>query len=238
MLKAVLFDLDGTLLPLDLDLFIKKYFEALGPYFAHKIEPKIFLKELMLSTEEMIKNIGQFTNEEVFMDNFLPRIKANREEMYPLFEKFYEEEFPKLKEHTGYTCLAREIVGHAFQKGYKIVLATNPIFPRKAVEHRMEWAGVLDLPWSHITYYENSRFSKPNPAYFQDISDKLGVMPEECLMVGNDVQEDLVSSTIGMKTFLVTDCLINRGNPLFSPDYEGDYLSLHKFIFSLPQIGK
>ena len=33
---------------------------------------------------------------------------------------------------------------------------------------------------------------------------KLNVSPEECLMVGNDVSEDMIAETIGMKVFLIT----------------------------------
>ncbi|MDK2824530.1 MAG: hypothetical protein PWQ67_282 [Clostridia bacterium] len=236
MLKAILFDLDGTLLPLDLEIFVHRYFEILGPFFAHKVEPKIFLKELMAATEAMINNPGNFTNEEVFMENFLPAIKQNKEEIFPLFEDFYLTEFPKLKKYAGHSPLAAQIVGQAVDKGYKIVLATNPIFPKMATEHRMDWAGINKLPWDLVTTYENSRYSKPNPAYFREVCSKLAIIPGECLMVGNDVQEDLIAGTLGMKTFLVTDCLIDRGNPVYTPDYQGSLENLYEFICNLPEI--
>jgi FMN phosphatase YigB (HAD superfamily) len=236
MFKAILFDLDGTLLPLDLEIFVHKYFEALAPVFAHKVEPKKFIKELISATEAMINNTGVTTNEEAFMQRFLPAIGQEKEEMYPLFENFYQTHFPKLKEYAGHSHLSEKIVGQVIQKGYKVALATNPIFPEMATRHRMEWAGIGELPWNLVTTYENSTFSKPNPKYFQEVCSKLGLAPQQCLMVGNDVQEDLVAGTIGMRTFLVTDCLIDRGKPEYKPDYQGTLEEFYRFVCDLPQV--
>jgi len=235
MFKAILFDLDGTLLPLDLEVFVHQYFEALAPFFAHKVEPKKFIRELMLATEAMISNTGTSSNEKVFMEKFLPAIGQDAEEMYPLFEEFYLNEFPKLEKYAGHSVLAEKIVGQVILKGYKAALATNPIFPELATKHRMEWAGIHQLPWDLVTTYETSTFSKPNPRYFQEVCTKLDLSPQECLMVGNDVQEDLVASTLGMKTFLVTDCLIDRGKPVYQPDYQGSLEDLYKFVCGLPK---
>lgn len=236
MFKAVFFDLDGTLLPLDLEIFVHRYFKALAPFFTDKVEPQKFVKELMLATEAMINNTGNISNEEAFMQKFLPAIGQEKEEMYPLFEKFYEKEFPKLKEYAGHSELAEKIVGQAVAKGYRVILATNPIFPEMATRHRMEWAGISHLPWELVTTYENSRFCKPNPKYFQEICSKMSLTPQECLMVGNDVQEDLVAGTLGMQTFLVTDCLIDRGKPVYKPDYHGTLEEFYKFVCQLPNV--
>ncbi|MGI6066349.1 MAG: HAD family hydrolase [Bacillota bacterium] len=234
MLKVLMFDLDGTLLPLDFDLFFHKYFETIAPYFQEIIEPAIFVKKLMASTYDMINNPGQFTNEQVFMDSFLPAIRQNKDTMYPLFEKFYEEEFPKLKKYAGYSQWSAQAIQKALDKGYRICLATNPVFPRRAIEHRMSWAGIERFPWEFVTTYENSYGCKPNPAYYKGICRVLKVTPKECLMVGNDVQEDLVAQTLGMKTFLVTDYLIDRGEPRYEPDYRGSLEELYNFMCGLP----
>ncbi|MGI6225784.1 MAG: HAD family hydrolase [Peptococcales bacterium] len=233
MFKAILFDLDGTLLPLDLEVFVHNYFGQLAPFLAHKVEPKKMVKELMLATEAMINNDGAKTNEEVFMEKFLPAIGRERAEMEPLFEEFYLRKFPDLKKYAGHSVLAEKIVRQAIGSGYKVALATNPIFPEMATRHRMEWAGIHELPWELVTTYENSAFCKPNPQYFQEVCKKLEISPEECLMVGNDIQEDLVAGTLGMKTYLVTDCLIDRGTPKYQPDYQGSLEDLYGFIRSI-----
>jgi FMN phosphatase YigB (HAD superfamily) len=235
MFKAILFDLDGTLLPLDLEVFVHKYFEALAPFFAHKVEPNKFVKELMNATEAMFNNTGAISNEEAFMQKFLPAVGQKKEEMYPLFEEFYLKHFPKLSKYAGHSELSEKIVGQAIEKGYRVALATNPIFPEMATRQRMEWAGIDRLTWDLVTTYENSAFCKPNPRYFQDVCNRMGILPTECLMVGNDVQEDLVAGTLGMQTFLVTDCLIDRGKPQYIPNYQGTLEDFYQFVSKLPK---
>lgn len=234
MYQLIMFDLDGTLLPLDIEVFIHRYFEAVTPFFKEIVEPEVFFKNLMLSTQMMMQNQGERTNEEVFMQNFLPAVGRDRDTMYPLFNRFYEQEFPKLKKYAGYSAWAAKVVGHLVEKGYSIVLATNPVFPRRATEERMSWAGIAHFPWSLVTSYENSRGCKPNIHYYQEICDKLRVSPEDCLMVGNDAQEDMVVETMGMDTFLVTDYLIDRGEPKYRVRHRGTLEELFGFVKDLP----
>lgn len=238
MFKAVLFDLDGTLLPLDLDIFVKNYFASVGKYFGDKVNPEVLVKYLGKGLKGMLSNPGEISNQEIFMDIFLKGIEKDKEEMYPLFDKYYLEEFPNLKEHTNFSSLSRKIIGQVVEKGYPIVLATNPVFPRQATLHRMEWAGIKDMPWKLVTTYEKSFTCKPNPEYFKYVCNEVNVKPEECLMVGNDMQEDLPASDLGMKTFLVKDYLIDRGSPKYKPDYEGSLEDLYKFVCDLPKANK
>lgn len=236
MIKAILFDLDGTLLPLDMEKFIKGYFKGLSSYFAEIVEPQVFIKELLTATQLMVENPGEFSNEEVFMGAFLPAINQERLGMEPLFEKFYVEEFPKLKELVSGNSLAPRIVDKAVERGYKTVLATNPLFPQLAIHHRMDWAGVKNHPWELVTSYEDFYSAKPNIAYFQEIAAKIGVEPQECLMIGNDAQEDMVASEIGMGTFLVTDHLIDRQAPQYQVQNRGTLAELKDYIANLPAL--
>lgn len=237
MMDVLLFDLDGTLLPVDLETFTRNYFKAVGGYFCQVAEPGTFLKHLMFSTEAMIRNMGPTTNETVFMDNFLPAIGKDGKMISAMFNRFYEDEFPKLKQHAGFSPWAGKAIKTGLNKGYRLGLATNPLFPLIATEQRMAWAGVEQVPWELVTTYENSRGCKPNPGYFLDVCRQLQVVPEECLMIGNDVQEDLVAGTLGMTTFLVTDCLIDRGSPGYVPDHQGSLEDLQRFIDALPAVG-
>jgi FMN phosphatase YigB (HAD superfamily) len=109
-------------------------------------------------------------------------------------------------------------------------VATNPVFPRRAIWERLRWVGVDDLPLAHVTVYEETCFCKPHPRYYLEVAKRLGVKPEECVMIGNDMQEDMVASTVGMKTFFLKEYRIDRGRPSFTVDQEGSLADLLESI--------
>ncbi|MGZ4111111.1 MAG: HAD family hydrolase [Tumebacillaceae bacterium] len=229
-LTTLLFDLDGTLLPMDNDRFTKGYFKHLVPHVAHLIGPEDFVKQLWKSTEAMVRNDDwKLTNEQVFKQDFLSALNAKEADFWPGIERFYANEFGELSHLAEPTPLARQVCEAALAKGYRLVLATNPLFPREATLHRMRWAGIADLPFELVTTYENSHFCKPNPNYYREIVQKIDVSPEHCMMVGNDSYEDLLAGTLGMKTFYVTDCAIDEGKAL-PFDHKGTMSDLLQFI--------
>lgn len=210
MLKYILFDMDGTLLHFDHEEFAREYFTLLGAKLAHLVEPKQLIRQLLLSTEEMVKNLDENkTNEQVFWDHFIEKLNISAEVLRPVVNQFYVQDFGMLRRVTKSDVNVRKILNTVISKGKGVVVATNPIFPMVAVKQRLEWAGVADIPFQHITSYEKSHFCKPNIEYYQEILQQIACRPEECLMVGNDVEEDLVAAEIGIKTYLVTDNLIN-----------------------------
>lgn len=220
-IRAILFDLDGTLLPIDTDQFIHSYMKILSSYVSHLVDPQVFIKELWASTMKMIQSEeDHLTNREVFDSDFFPKMERAKE-MIPLVDRFYEEEFPKLGELVNSHAFIPQLIEAAKNKGYRLVVATNPLFPKSAIYQRILWAGARPEDFEHITTYENCHYTKPNPKYYQEIVQVLGLDPRECLMVGNDVQEDMIAQSIGMKTYLVTDKVIDRGEPRFIPDGRG-----------------
>jgi FMN phosphatase YigB (HAD superfamily) len=118
------------------------------------------------------------------------------------------------------------VIGVLKEKGMRCVLATNPIFPEAATLHRISWAGLDPKDFLLYTTYENSRHCKPNPEYYRDILAQIGEDPEACLMVGNDVQEDMVARELGMQVFLLTDCLLDRMKTDLSQYPHGDFSAL------------
>ena len=115
-------------------------------------------------------------------------------------------------------------------RGYRVALATNPIFPHVATEHRIRWAGLTPEDFEIYTTYETSTFCKPNPAYYLEVARSLGAAPEECLMVGNDANEDMAARALGMDVFLLTDCLINTKNRDISVYLQGDFAALNAYL--------
>ncbi|MBA4601874.1 HAD family hydrolase [Thermoactinomyces mirandus] len=227
MIKACLFDLDGTLLPMDTMAFAKVYLNALASKVKHLISPQKLIKAIWQATEAVIRNDEEdLTNEQVFEREFIHLTGIRREEIWPYFDDFYAHEFPALSKYTQMSPLSRKVVETAILNGYKVVVATNPVFPEMAILERLRWAKIDDLPFEWITVYENSHFCKPNPRYYLSVAEKIGVHPEECVMIGNDMQEDMVASTVGMKTFFLTDYRIDLGKPVYPVDEEGSLQDL------------
>jgi FMN phosphatase YigB (HAD superfamily) len=212
-LKAVFFDLDGTLLPMDQEIFVKAYFSLLAKKMApHGFDPQLLVKGIWAGTEAMIRNDGSCTNEERFWQVF-PTVCGERVREYePVLDDFYRKEFQQVKDVCGFDADADRAVKAVREKGWMAVLATNPIFPSVATESRAKWAGLDLSDFAHYTVYENSSSSKPNLLYYQSLLDRFGLKGEEVLMVGNDVGEDMIAETLGMKTFLITRDLINKKN--------------------------
>ncbi len=232
-LKAVLFDLDGTLLPMNQDMFINSYLELIADKFADKYDPKTLIKTIWDGTTAMVANNGERTNEELFWRMFGEEFGESSLKDKPLFDKFYTSDFESLKEKCGYAEEPSKIVAFLRNAGVAIALATNPIFPRTATEKRARWAGLEPSDFKLVTSYENSRFCKPNPAYYSDIAERMGVTCKDCLMVGNDVSDDMSARKTGMTTFLLTNCLINRKNEDISEYPNGGFSDLLKYIEDL-----
>lgn len=234
MIKAILFDLDGTLLPVDQDVFTKKYFDALAKNHARRgCDPKLTVDCVWKGTVAMLKNKGEDTNENVFWRVFEAEFGKSKAEIKPLFDDFYARGFDETKETCGYTDKANAAIKAAKAHGVPIVLATNPIFPVEAQVKRAEWAGVDPNDFTLITSYENSRYCKPRPEYYIDIANALGCRPEECLMIGNDTSDDMTAAKIGMKVFLITDCLINKPDLDISVFPHGNAGELVEFLKAL-----
>lgn len=205
-MQAVLFDLDGTLLDLDLDAFLRRYFRALGQPVAAIVgddEAAGVIRAILGSTGAMSLPHPGRTNQEVFYADLLARTGLDLEEHWATFDRFYDEVFPTL----GDGCLprpgARQTVERALDLGLRVAVATNPIFPRKAIDHRVAWAGLDDLALPLVTSYEIMHACKPSPEYFEETALMLGVDPSDCMMVGDDAGLDMPASATGMSTFFV-----------------------------------
>jgi len=210
-ITTILFDLDGTLLPQDQDLFLKSYFKRLVQKLApYGYDPDLTVKAIWKCTGAMISNDGSCTNEQAFWRDFAAICGEHVVHDMPLFDEYYRNEFQQVATDCGFNPKAAECIAALKQKGFRLALATNPLFPTIATESRMRWAGLNKEDFELYTTYENSSYCKPNLDYYRAILQQLNVQPEECLMVGNDVDDDMVARDLGMQVFLLTDCLINK----------------------------
>ena len=234
MITTVLFDLDGTLLPMDQEEFLKAYMSGLAKkMLPHGYDADLLIKSIWKGTGAMVMNDGSTRNDEVFWNTFSAVYGKDTRSDEPIFEDFYRNEFQEVRHACGFDSRAADAIREIKALGYKVVLATNPLFPAIATYSRARWAELNPDDFALITTYENSSHCKPNPDYYREILGKLNLKPEECVMVGNDAAEDMVAGTLGLKVFLLTDCIINKDNRDISQYPNGSYPELLKFIRSL-----
>lgn len=236
MRKTFFFDLDGTLLPLELELFIELYYGGIkksGVFntICEKEGKEIFQKGVFA----MLANDGGALNSEVFFRTVEHFSGVDKDILIPEMNSFYENEFSKIKHCSRTDERVISVIKELKQKGYRLILATNPIFPRAATDQRIKWAGLNRGDFEYVSYYDNSRYCKPNPKYFVEILDHLNLRADDCYIVGNDVKEDMCAVALGFQGFLVLDHVIGDIKKVRECE-QGDYSDLLDFARNLPQI--
>jgi len=232
--KAILFDMDGTLLPMNMHHFSSNYFKLLYMKLAkYGLKAEDFAGNIWASVGAMVKNDGSRTNEKAFWDKFEELTGVSFDTAGADCNDFYGHEFHQAKAFTGENPLAKEAVRIAREKADKVILSTNPLFPMVGQESRMSWVGLTPADFDLVTSYESDSFCKPNPEYFRSIFNRIGVAPSECLLIGNDENEDMYAGTLaGMDCYLVTDCIeASEEHPWNGP--KGTFTEMIKMLESL-----
>ena len=178
----------------------------------------------------MISNDGSQTNADAFWKVFARLLGEGTYKDIPAFDAYYRAQFVAAKAACGYNAKAVEIVKKLNKCGHTVVLATNPLFPSVAQAARIGWAGLGEGDFAYISHYENSHYCKPNIRYYEEIVNKLRLAPTECVMVGNDVNEDMIAERLGMKVFLITDCLLNPDGKDISVYPHGSFCDLENYL--------
>lgn len=232
MTRALLLDLDGTLLKNDLNTFTPIYFRALTEAVAPHVEAEAFLTALGAGVQAMLRSEDRSrSNAEVFWTEVEPRLPVSRSALEPALTRFYDEAFANLAHVTEPIAGAAELIAAARAAGIRLAVATNPIFPRRAIEHRIDWAGLDAADFDLITCYETMHSTKPHPGYFREILDLLGVRAGEALMAGNHLSDDIAGAQqAGLKTFLVDTFAIEDVKVV--PDGRGSLDDLRRFVLS------
>lgn len=208
-IKAVLFDMDGTLLPMNQKEFTSAYFRELAKKLCPVtgIAPDELTAAVWKGTKAMIVNDGSRLNTKAFWDTFSAVTGIPEETARPICDKFYVNEFENTRAFTQDSPYAVEALKTVHEKGLRAVLATNPLFPTDGQLTRLHWTGLTENDFEFITAYDTERFCKPNPEFYRSVLKRLGLEPQECLMIGNDVEEDMIAaSSIGINCYLLTDC--------------------------------
>ena len=256
MIDTILFDLDGTLARFNQDEFISLYFKELSKVFIRLgLDAEKACKGVWAGTKAMVLNDGSVFNTVRFWDAFAEFVGIQGEQLRAAEEacdNFYTNEFNVIKSIVKQSDIPKRIVRTMVQRGYFVVLATNPLFPPCAVDSRLGWIGMNRDDFRFITHYENSTYCKPNPDYYNEVLTKIEQMrqneqspgifrhlrnlKEQCLMVGNHPAEDMCAVKLGMEVFLVTDFMENETNIDISQFRHGTIGDLEKFLMALPEL--
>lgn len=230
--KVILFDLDGTLLRVQMTEFIPRYVHGLAACCADSVRPGKFEKAMLGAIRTLIRDEGcrEITNEQRVIAYLHQQLAVPAEVIKDSFARFQKDGLSDLEGLVKPIPLARKILEECQERGVPLVLATNPVFPAFMIQARLQWGGLGDLHFAHLTSFENSCFCKPQPGYFQEIAALLKVAPEDCLMVGNDTCHDLSAAAVGMETFLVDTWLVEREDALLPCNNRGDHLELQAFL--------
>lgn len=207
MIDAILLDLDNTLLGNSMRTFIPRYFALLGRYAQKYMDEEAFIQMLLASTDATVRNTDTaVSNQQAFWQDFEERSGLDAAELEAYFDNFYRSDFHQLQQVTQRLPAAVDLVRACFAQDLKVVVATNPLFPRPAIEARLAWAGVpvTDYDYALVTTYETMHATKPHEAYYREILDKIDVRPERALMVGDDWENDVVpAAAVGLATYWI-----------------------------------
>ena len=230
---TILFDLDGTLLPMDMKTFERAYFHGLCSWFP-EFAPEALVRWVWAGTKAMVCNDGSRTNREAFAEAFGRESGVDYFANEDRFLEYYRVGFQACAQVCQIGDVSRAVVEALRERGYSVAIATNPIFPQIATESRLRWLGLDPASFPLVTTFENSRFAKPNLNYYREVCRKLDVAPGDCLMIGNDVREDGCARELGMEVFLVTDHLLNPENLPIDGFAAGSLEDVLRWAKSLP----
>lgn len=215
MIKAIFFDLDGTLLPMDEKEFTKIYLSSLAKkLIPYHYDPTLLSKGVFSGLKKMVSNDGSRFNCDVFFDEFSSFFQRDTRKEIPVFLSFYQNEFKDALIACKKSPLSKEIVSFCKANFPLTILSTNPIFPREAQCARLSFLDLSDSDFDFVTDYSNSKYCKPNPNYFSFLLEKYSLKPQEVLLFGNDVIEDYACAMqCGIQVYLLNHSpIVSKGD--------------------------
>lgn len=236
MIDTLLFDLDGTLLAVDTYQLMRSYYKGIKQTFEGFICPQTIRSCICTSYKEMLENSGVITNQEALLNSLEKFLEDKLEQYKAVLEDFYCTGFKKNQRLVRKVPEMIDSIKILKEKCYQMVIVTNPIYPINAVISRLQWAGLNPDDFSYISSCEHNHFCKPSLQLFLEIARDIDKAPEQCILVGNDIQEDIIASQIGMKTYLVTNYLINREKEDYECTYSGTFEDFLSFVRGLPPV--
>lgn len=209
MIKAVLLDLDNTLIHNPDRAFAIAFLHHAETFFSKRLSMTDFRTPFRAAIQAMCSLDADPTqsNHERVVSHLAAASGAPAHDVDAAVDAFYHTVFPQLRECIQPVTGAVDLIHHLQNEGYAVVIATNPLYSAHALELRLEWTGLpTDLDtYAFVTHAENMHTAKPNPAYYAEILARVGIEPDEAVMIGdgdkNDVQP---AQQVGIHTYHIS----------------------------------
>ncbi len=233
IIRAVLFDLDGTLVDVDMNRFVPIYLRRLTEYMSDQVDPAQAIQALHHAVAAMFANTdAKRTLESILLEVLESELAISPERYGECLQQFCQNDLDELRPLVTGHPLSGQLIESSQSRGWEVVLATNPIFPRVIIDARLAWGELDPEVFHHVTAYETAHFCKPSANFFEEVLERLQIPAEACLMVGNDTLHDLSASQVGMQTCLLTPWSIDRSGTHFKADWQGCHEELLALIES------
>lgn len=209
MIKAILFDLDNTLLVNPTRGFVTEYLRLADVFFRKHWGEERMSDTLRHVMKALIERTSyNRTNFSIMLEAIQKTTSRSSQEIIDAWKVFFEQVYPSLQACVHPVEGAPELIQHLLESEYAIVIATNPVYPAIAIQKRLQWAG---LPhqlhnYAFVSHAENTHTVKPDPAYYAELIARVGIEPDEVIVVGDDVANDMRPAEIlRMHTYHVTN---------------------------------
>jgi len=205
MIKAVLLDMDNTVLKNPDRAFATAFLTKFEQHFETNLAVQgsalVFRRLISLFSRG---RIGDESNSELTVRTMAETTGQSPEKIRTTLNQFYDEIYPFLQSCIQPVAGVVKLIEELRDAGHKVIIATNPIYPASAVKQRLMWANLpaQDADYDFITSADNMHYAKPDPAYFAEILGRIGVEPDETIMVGDSFRNDIrPAQTIGIHTY-------------------------------------
>ena len=207
MIKAALLDMDNTLLRNPDTRFAAAFRALWDGFFRAEYGVDNAVDALRAGFQSMGRNIVRLpTNLDALVNCLAQMSPLSHEQAAHAVRRFYDEFYGELQPLVTPVDGADQLIESLLEQGLLVAVATNPLYPESAILSRLRWAGLADYinEFAFITHSENMRFAKPQPEYYAEVVARVGIEPDEALVVGDSEVNDIrASAAIGCSSWHV-----------------------------------
>ena len=209
MIKGVLLDLDNTLLHNPDREFAAAFKMQIERHFLSRFGRAGAADALIRGIHAASASANwRLTNAELMLRCLADGLALDLDSAGAALDDFYLHAYAELSTLASPMDGANELCKSLLEANVHVAIATNPIYPEAAISQRLAWAGLSEYidAFVFVTHSENMHFAKPDQAYFAEAAARVGIEPDECLIIGDSPLNDVAPArSLGMRAWQVTD---------------------------------